>query len=307
MAEDNPSQQYINFTYKNVHIGKLMSKTVQILADQLNFPESPLVDRYGNIWCTELLAGNLVRVHPDGPIRFNVGVTANGMIEDRSGNFFVTDSQNNAVRYFNPKTQKTTEIFGSFSNGQPIYRPNDLCFDQYGNLLVSCHAEARTTPDGYLLVQTSDGHVQKVSEGKFFPNGLAFDAEGTTLFFSETYRHRVWKAYWNAEAAKIEQEAPWVTVGGPIGPDGMCLDTEGNVYVTVFDQSRIEIISPEGTIIETIHLAYKRPTSCAFDPLGRYGLLVTDAEQGVLLSVDIPAKGLSLFKRIQLLTYETQQ
>ena len=105
------------------------------------------------------------------------------------------------------------------------------------------------------------------------------------------------KGTWNAETATIENEAPWVEVGGPIGPDGMCLDIDGNVYVTVFDQGKIAVISPLGKVVETIPLPYKRPTSCIFDTTGRYGLLVTDAEKGILFNINHRGKGLPSFKR----------
>lgn len=271
--------------------------TINTLVDGLNFPEAPLVDRQGQIWCTELFAGAITRLDTPVPQRISVGTTANGMIEDAQGKFYVTDSAENIVRWVDAATAQVKPLFDKTDEGETIHRPNDLCFDKRGNLLVTCHAEGRTTPDGYIVVQTLAGEVKKVSTQKYFPNGIAFDESGTTLYFSETYKHRVWKATWNADVCAIEHEAPWVEVGGPIGPDGMCLDTEGNVYVTVFDQSKIEVMSPEGTIIETIRLPYARPTSCAFDTSGRHGLLVTDADQGLLFSVNHAAEGLSPFRR----------
>ncbi|WKN42778.1 SMP-30/gluconolactonase/LRE family protein [Tunicatimonas pelagia] len=271
--------------------------TIKTLMDGLNFPEAPLIDQRGRIWCTELFAGAITCLDANAVRRLSVGTTANGMIEDAQGDFYITDSAENVVRWANAETGEAKPLFDKTNEGETIHRPNDLCFDKLGNLLVTCHAEARTTPDGYVVVQTLAGEVKKVSTKKYFPNGIALDALGTTLYFSETYKHRVWKATWNPNACVIEHEVPWVDVGGPIGPDGMCLDCQGNVYVTVFDQSKIEVISPEGTIIETIRLPYARPTSCAFDTSGQHGLLVTDADQGLLFSVNHAAEGLPPFRR----------
>ena len=157
----------------------------------LNFPGAPIVDKKGDIWCTELFAGSITKFSKDGPNSIRIGTTANGMIEDAHGNFYVTGSAENAVRLCNPKTGQVSLLFDKTGNGELVYRPNDLCFDKRSNLLVTCHAESRTRPGGYILVQTPIGNVRNISKEKFFPNGIAFDESGTTLFFPGTYKHRV--------------------------------------------------------------------------------------------------------------------
>lgn len=187
-----------------------------ILLDGLAFPESPLIDKVGAIWCTEIMGGTLVRLFKGQMSRYSVGEKINGVIIDANDLLYFTDSGKNQVCKFNYKTDEVTVLIDNVA-GTPIYRPNDLCFDSIGNLLVTCHAEGRRSPNGYLISQSTNGEVKKISTNKYFPNGIAFSADGQTLYFSETYKQRIWKASWNDLKAEITHEEPWIDVGGPLG------------------------------------------------------------------------------------------
>lgn len=269
---------------------------VTILATGLDFPESPAFDASGDLWFTEIKGGCLSRLHPDGVERIRAGGNVNGMAFDAAGDIWFTDSENHRLRKYYRRERRFEEVLDSI-DGQRLDRPNDLAFDRRGNLVFSCHADGRTEPRGYLGVLTPEGQARTISRGKYFTNGIAFTEDCRLVYFAETYRWRVWRAAWDAEAAAILDEAPWAETGGPTGPDGMALDVVGNLHVAVFGQSRLAVIEPGGRILETIPLPVSRPTSCAFDPLGRYGLVVTDAERGCLLAIDLKRQGAKLFYR----------
>jgi gluconolactonase len=266
------------------------------LATDLNFPEGPTFDIEGRLWFTEVKAGCLTCFEGGKLERVKAGGNVNGMVFDSAGDIWFTDSENHRLRKYYPRERRFKEVLDAIE-GERLNRPNDLAFDSCGNLVFSCHADGRTEPHGYLGLMTPDGHARVISRGKFFTNGIVFSADGKWMYFAETYKWRVWRAAWDAVNARLIEEHPWVETGGPIGPDGLALDVEGNLYVAVFDQSRIAVVSPNGKVIETIQLPVKRPTSCAFDPLGRYGLVVTDADRGCLLSLDIKRQGAKIFKR----------
>lgn len=268
---------------------------IRVLADGLSFPEGPSFDASGDLWCTELKAGNLVRWRAGALERFHVGEAANGCAFDRAGRLWFTDSQRNVLGRFDPATGIAETVL-SEAGGETLNRPNDLAFDPAGNLVVSCHGDGRTEPTGWLFVRTPDGAARVISRGKYFTNGIAFSADASFFIFAETYRHRLWKAQWDAAAARIVHEEPWAHIGGPIGPDGMAFDADGNLFVAVFDMAKIVVVSPAGEIVETLNLPVKRPTNCAFDPSGRLGLVVTDADRGCLLSIATDRQGGPVFR-----------
>ncbi len=267
------------------------------LIEELEFPEGPCFDSKGRLWCTELKAGNLVCYEYGKTNRFHVGDHINGAAVDSEDNIWFTDSARGHVGIFETDTHDS-KIVCDQADGVPLSKPNDLAFDLDGNLIVSCHGDGRETPTGYLICIDLSNKAKIIAKNKFFTNGIAFSEEGNFFIYSETYNQSLWKAEWEPEACKIKSEEIWGVTEGPKGPDGICFDQDGFLYVAVFDQGVISIFDQEGGKSTTkINLPTQRPTSCAFDPWDRYGLIVTDAEKGRVLSIKSKNKGVPLFKR----------
>lgn len=266
---------------------------IKTILKGLDFPEGPAVDSQGNLWLVELKGGNLVCLKTGGEVKhYPVNGGPNGIAIDCRDHIWFCDSKNNCISRFNRQTEKIETIYTEVE-GVPLDQPNDLAFDRAGNLLFTCPGNSRQVPTGYACV-FSKGKGKKITGGKSFPNGLAFTPGGSELVMAETYRYRLWKGTWEADACNWTEEAPWVEVGGPVGPDGMAFDAEGNLYVAVFGKQAVKVVSPEGKIIEEIPLPGKNPTNCAFHPEG--GLLVTETERGELLWIENGIKGCPLFK-----------
>lgn len=180
-----------------------------------------------------------------------------------------------------------------------LVRPNDLIFDSEGNLLFSDHADGREQPLSTICVLPKGENMARViSANKRFTNGLALNANGTTLIFSETYNQQLWVGHWDAKRIEFTNERPFAKTGkGPWGPDGIAFDKNENLYVTIFNESCLNVYSPSGEIINTITLPGSRPTSCAFDPSGKLGLVVTEADRGEIYSLPELGAGLPIFYR----------
>jgi gluconolactonase len=261
----------------------------RVIAAGLNFPEGPAFARDGSLWAVELKGGTLVRYDRDRLTRFNVGGGPNGIAFSSDEMLWFCDSVQNSLRRFDPVSGNTTTVVTRV-NGELLTKPNDLAFDGHGNLVFTCPGDSRTEPLGYICVLTTDGLVKKISSGKYFPNGLAFKAHSSQLVFAETYKHRLWIADWNTEKCELQNERIWCDTGGPEGPggpDGIAIDAEGNVFVAVYGIGKVKKIDNAGNIFDEISLIGKNPTNCAFDPSGKFGLVVTEAETGTLISLQI--------------------
>jgi gluconolactonase len=274
-----------------------MSKP-EIIAQDLKFPEGPAFAADGSLWSVELKGESLIQIKNGQITRYNVGGSPNGIAIDKQGRIWFCDSDKNAIRVFDPQNKQTETIVNQLE-GEPLNKPNDLAFDEQGNLVFTCPGNSRQEPTGYVCVLKTDGTLKKITEGKYFPNGLAFSADGKELMIAETYKHRLWKGNWKEKTCEWSASKVWCEVGGPNGsggPDGMAFSENGNLYVAVYGTASVRIVSPEGKVIDQINLEGQNPTNCAFDPYGKLGLVITEAEKGQILSFKTVLKGINLFR-----------
>lgn len=263
----------------------------------LKFPEGPVFDFDGNLWFVEILGGNLSMWNGKQLTRFYVDGTPNGATVDRTGKIWFCDSGRGEIRMFDPIQQTFKTICDCTTDGTHLQRPNDLIFDAVGNLLFSDHADGRKMPVATICVLANGSNQAKVvSANKYFTNGLALMADAKTLLFSETYKQQIWIGDWDSNSLELQNERAFAKAGdGPWGPDGIAFDDKENLFATIFNESKINIYRKDGQLINAIHCQGNRPTSCAFDPNGILGLVVTEAEHGELISFPDFGKGLSIF------------
>jgi gluconolactonase len=284
----------LNKTEFQQKVQQVHSKTI---ISGLNFPEGPVFDHSGNLWFVEIKGGNLARWNGEKLDRFDVGGTPNGAMVDRQENIWFCDSERGEIRTFNPLQNSFNTVCNSTVDGNRLIRPNDLIFDDQGNLLFSDHADGRLEPIASICVLSAgETQAKVISKEKYFTNGLALTGDGKTLVFSETYRQQLWIASWDSLKLELHNERLFAKTGGaPQGPDGIAFDEDGNLFVTVFNDSAVNIYSHEGALLNSIQTRGIRPTSCAFDPSGKLGLVVTEAEHGEILSFPDFGKGLPIF------------
>jgi gluconolactonase len=272
-----------------------MQCRIEELAANLDFPEGPAFAPDGSLWFVELNAGNLVRWSANHLHRYPSSGSPNGLAFDRVGRAWFCDARQNAIRRFDPATEEWITVVNNLKGG-PLNNPNDLAFDARGNLIFTCPGRSLHDPTGYVCCLTPEGQLTKIAEGMYFPNGLAFVDEGRTLVIAETYRQRLRKGAWDAVLTRWLDPKPWVDFGGEPGPDGMAFGAGGQLYVAVYRSAQIKVVDPQGQVIREYDLPGSNPTNAAFDPRkGNLGLVVTEAERGLLLSLPDLGPGVPLF------------
>jgi len=265
---------------------------VRLLANGLQFPEAPMFDDNGQLWCAELDNGCITRIEDDGSLdRYEVGGRPSGLARGQGGEIWFCDSRRNEVRVFSSATGRSWPVAGSV-DGRVLNAPNDLAFDPCGNLIFSCHCQSRDAPDGYLAVLRVSGACSVAASGLQFPNGIAFGSDGKSLYVAETYRQRVLVGDWDPVTGLWRNATSIVTTEGPAGPDGLALDEFGAVYTAVYGDSCLVVATKDEVF--KISISGRCPTSCAFDPAGKLGLVVTEAETGSIVSISQSKKGLPL-------------
>lgn len=269
-----------------------------VLAKELHFPEGPAFDPTGRLWCTELTGGNIVLYDHGNLTRYPVGGDkggrGNGMVFDRLGRAWVTDSGRNTIQRFDPNSEKWEVILDNIDN-KDLQSPNDLCFDDHGNLLITCPNFSTYDPTGYVICLSPDGQSKQIIEGFYRPNGLAIVDGGRSLIVADTYSKALFKGTWNPLTRTWHDPQIWADVGGSEGPDGMEAGANGLLYQAIYGDGVIRIINPDGGIQSEISLPGANPTNVTIDPSGKMGIVITETEKGQLLSIPSIQPGIASF------------
>lgn len=257
-----------------------------LLLSELKFPEGPVFDGDGNLWFVEIQGGNLSKWDGEKLTRYPVDGTPNGATIDKKGIIWFCDSGRGEIRTFHPITKEFQTICNETTDGQKLIKPNDLIFDSAGNLIFSDHADGREQAVSTICVLPNGKHKATIiSKNKRFTNGLALSRDEKNLFFAETYNQQLWVGDWNIKTTELNNERPFAKAGnGPWGPDGIAFDENENLFVTIFNEHLVQKYNLACEVVGTICCLGSRPTSCAFDPFGRWGLVVTEAERGEIIS-----------------------
>jgi gluconolactonase len=265
---------------------------IRVLATGLRFPEGPVFDEDGCLWCVEQEGEGLFCRDSNGEtMRIKTGGRPNGATV-RDGYVWFCDSGQHSIRRLNSKTKRIETIIDRIG-AERLQWPNDLHFDHLGNLLFTCPGAPDDDQTGYVGVYSREGLVEIIADGLNYPNGLTILPDNQTLLIGETHRQRIWQGYWDATSLSWENISVWTSVidvpdGDSIpGPDGFTVGPDGNIYVAVYGAGVIRVFSPDGNLERELKLPGQNPSNCVFDPTGDLGLIVTETERGELLSLRV--------------------
>jgi gluconolactonase len=256
-----------------------------VLAEGLAFPEGPVFSGDGSLWGVELNGGALFRWRAGDIERVAVGGRPNGLAV-HDGALFFCDAGQNCVRRLDPRDSPWADPVAVALGGvdAALTAPNDLAFSPGGTMVFTCPGDSRIEATGTVWAQRPGGDLMRIASDLRFPNGLAFTPDGRELIVAETYLHRLWRGGWDEQACRWRSPRPWIEVGGPIGPDGMAFGPDGDLYVAIYGKGCVVAVDLDGSVRGKIQTPGSRPTNVAFDPSGALGLVVTEAERGMLLS-----------------------
>jgi gluconolactonase len=77
----------------------------------------------------------------------------------------------------------------------------------------------------------------------------------------------------------------------------MAFAADGRLHVAIYSGMAVKVVAADGEVEEVIAVPGANPTNCAFDPSGRLGLVVTEAENGRLFSLPSLGPGAPLFPK----------
>jgi len=231
------------------------------------------------------LADTLI-VSGEDPNRFR-GIA--GQAFDGMGRLYACDLQGRVLR-FNvlSKVQETYATIpdlptcSSVGSGVPCSPtaidehplPNDLAFDNDGNLYVTDSAQAtifRIPPNGSAEIWYQDAVFD--SPAGFGPNGIRVSPDGETIFMGVSIDDNSQAVVYtlpridNPVATDLETFFTYDVTFEPLsGLDGIAFGTSGKIYVTLFGIDEISVLNSDGTEDRRIASPlFDEPAVLAFD------------------------------------------
>jgi gluconolactonase len=259
-----------------------------------SFLEGPSFDAEGNLYVVDIPFGRIFRIRPDG--RFEViaeyAGQPNGLKIGPDGALWITDYQRGLLR-MNPDGSGLQTVLDSREHR--FAGLNDLHFHGEDCWFTDQGMSGLQDPCGRVMRwrQGMDA-PQTVLAGIPSPNGIVVDPGGTTVLVAVTRANAVWRLPLMLDGS-TQKVGVFVQLSGGFGPDGMALDTQGNLAVVHAGLGAVWLFSPRGEPLLRIDSPVTPVvTNCAYGGPDHRFLYITEADSGVILRAPMPAAGLVL-------------
>jgi len=126
---------------------------------------------------------------------------------------------------------------------------NDMVVDSRGRAYLDAYGD-RSAPESGLLLVVPGEPPRSVAGGLAFPNGLIVTPDGRTLLVAETLAGRI-TAFDVLADGSLGNRRVWAQLPGST-PDGMCLDSEGAVWVASYRSGEFLRVREGGEVLDRL-------------------------------------------------------
>ncbi|MDO5524157.1 MAG: SMP-30/gluconolactonase/LRE family protein [Bacteroidia bacterium] len=214
---------------------------------------------------------------------------ANGMYFDADGRLVACADLYNRLVLFD-EDKKMRVVYEDF-DGKHLNGPNDLWIAPNGGIYFTDpyyhrdywqdgHTELQDARGVYYL--NPEGKVSRVIDDYKQPNGLIGTSDGKILYVADINDRKIWKYDIQPDGSLANK-----TYFAPHGSDGMSIDNQGNVYLTM---GKVWVYSPQGELIQEIEVP-ESPSNVCFGGKKRDTLFITARTSVYTLKMNVKGVG----------------
>jgi len=270
--------------------------------------EGPVWDeREQKLFWIDILSGKILLYNPKSGnnISFNVGEHIGCLALREQGGLVI--AHKGGFAFFDLESEETIHIVNPKSNQSDSKRFNDGKCDSQGRLWAGNMAYDLSPGEGNLYCLRPDLSLDKKLTDLDLPNGLDWNSDKKVFYFIDTLKQTVYAFKYNARTGNIADRSIVVEVDKGQGfPDGMTIDSEGFLWVALYDGGKVIRIDPNsGEIVFEVHLPVSKVTSCTFGGSNLDELYITTCREnmsslevqetplsGSLFGIKLPHRGL---------------
>ena len=297
--------------------------------NELVFTEGPAYHRDGSVFYSDIQNNRILRLAPGAAIAdtfLRPSGRSNGLMFDAKG--FLIACQGNEkgglggrrIVRIDPISKEQTVIVGKY-DGKRFNSPNDLCIDKAGRIYFT---DPFYSPDrsvleldgveGVYRVNSDGTELVRVLDNKIVarPNGIAISQDEKRLYVVDNHptipQRKLWAFDLDDQGLTTGKPKGFHDFGKGRGGDGMCLDSEGNLYVTaganrkypnqnLDNPAGVYVFSPEGKLLGIIRVPEDMVTNCCFGGSDMKTLYITAGK--TLWQVRTKVQGYALWPKAE--------
>lgn len=188
-----------------------------------------------------------------------------------SGEFLVTCYDSGGLAHLS-STGELLTMHEADQDGQAFVGPNDAVVDARGGAYFTASGPWESEPIvGKIFYRDAEGVITEVADDLHYANGLALSPDGATLYCAESEAQRVIQFHVNDDATLSDRRL-FVRVssvdpesGCLAYPDGIKMDSQGNLYIGQFSSGRIVAVTPEKELLHVLEVPSPSAPNLAFD------------------------------------------
>jgi gluconolactonase len=297
----------------------------EVVAEGLQFPEGPLVMADGAVIVTEIPAGRITRIAPDGakttvaepgggPNGLAIGPDGALYVCNNGGRFVFTEINGGlfagpappehtggSIQRIDLATGALTTLYTECA-GVPLWAPNDLVFDRTGGFWFTDNGrnDGRTLNMGGLFYARPDGSsVKRIRSGMVSPNGVGLSPAEDEVYMADTALGRLWGFALASPGVLAEQ--PFRQHGRVVSNlqgfqmvDSLAVEEGGKICVATLMNGGITVFDPASYDTEHMPFPDILITNIAFGGPDMRDAWITASSTGKLLKTRWPRAGLRL-------------
>jgi sugar lactone lactonase YvrE len=235
--------------------------------------EGPLwsVEEQALYW-VDIFAGNIHRHKPstEGYETWNVGQPV-GSIGFRQGGGFIV-SLKNGLHIWKPGDDAPQFIENPEAH-KPHVRYNDGAVDRAGRYWTGTMDDNGES----CLYRFAHGQAMKVCEtGIMCSNGIGWSPDNKTMYYSDSQRFNIYAYDFDLASGELANRRVFLRPEQG-EPDGLTVDSEGCVWVAMWDGWRVDRYDPEGKLMLSIPTPVQYPTCPIFGGPNMDEIFITSA------------------------------
>jgi sugar lactone lactonase YvrE len=144
----------------------------------------------------------------------------------------------------------------------PTNRFNDGKVGPDGRFYAGTMDDAEAAATGAFYALDRDGRITRIDGGYRVTNGPAFAPAGDTIYENDSALRRTYAFDLGADGTVGGKRLlhQFSEAGGY--PDGMVTDAAGDLWIAMWDGSRLQRLAPRGVETGYVEVPVRRPTSC---------------------------------------------